>query len=274
MLPRLIKTLLGFEKKSAREKEILAHRLYRVMARLLSPLPLPLPALLRFFGSDKHTPGLHAYGPTYHALFRRWKYRRVRLLEIGIGGYGVAMGGQSLLAWQAYFPFGSIVAADIVPKPELGFGRARIRTLDQSSEADLARLRREEAPFHIIIDDGSHLNAHQVFTFGQLWDALRDDGVYVVEDVQTSFWSGTVEGVAWDGARIGDPAFHGTCVGYFLELTKYVNHAEFQYPADADPVLLAIARRVKRIAFEHNLIVIEKGDNTAASNAALPDRSA
>ena len=59
-----------------------------------------------------------------------------------------------------------------------------------------------------------------------------------------------------------------------LELAKTVNHAEFLEPADADPALLAIARQVKRIAFEHNLIVIEKGDNTAASNAALPSRSA
>lgn len=268
MIGRLVKALLGWERKSNSEKDLIAHRWGRRAARLLAPLPVPLWMLLRAFGSDKHRPGSHAYGHTYGALFRRWKYRRVRLLEIGIGGYGGSLGGQSLLAWRAYFPFGAIVAADIVPKQILAGRGVRVHTLDQSSPAALAALCQAEAPFDIVIDDGSHLNAHQILTFRHLWDALKEGGVYIVEDVQTSFWSGTVNGIAWDGARIGDPAFPAVCVGYFLELAKYVNHAEFSRGETVDPALLAIGRQVRRISFEHNLIVVEKGDNTAASNIA------
>lgn len=266
MLGRLVKTLMGWEEKPNIEKDLIAHKWARMAARIISPLPIPLWTLLRAFGSDKHQPGLHSYGHTYDALFRRWKYRRVTLLEIGIGGYGGSMGGQSLLAWQAYFPFGAIVAADIVPKQALTGGSARVHTVDQSSAADLAALRAAEGPFDIIIDDGSHMNAHQIFTFQEMWGALRDGGVYIVEDVQTSFWPGTVNGVAWDGAFIDDAAFRGVCAGYFLELAKYVNHAEFMRTAGVDAALLAIGKQVRRICFEHNIIVIEKGDNEEVSN--------
>ena len=274
MIASLVKALLGWERKTEREKYLVAYRASCRVGRAASLLPIPLWLLFRWFRSDKHMPGWHSYGHTYGALFRRWKYRRVRLLEIGIGGYGESLGGRSLLAWQAFFPFGTIVAADIVPKQVLGGGRLRVRQLDQSSAVDLAALCREEGPFDIIVDDGSHLNAHQILTFERIWSALRDGGVYVIEDVQTSFWPGRVGLMEWDGARIGDPGFRGTCYGYFLELAKYVNHAEFLDRTGVDERLVALGRQITRIAFEHNLIVLWKGDNTEASTfVRRPERN-
>jgi hypothetical protein len=82
-----------------------------------------------------------------------------------------------------------------VPKQALGGRRRRVRQLDQSWAEDLAELCRQEAPFDIIIDDGSHLSAHQIATFEHLYGALREGGVYVVEDVQTPFWPGRVAGM-------------------------------------------------------------------------------
>ena len=274
MISRSVKALLGWERRTKREKDVLAHRLRRAVARAISLLPVPLWVLLRAFGSDKHRPGLHGYGFTYHALFRPLKYRRIKLLEIGIGGYGTSLGGQSLLAWQAFFPFGDIVAADIAPKRELTGGRAHIRVLDQSSAEDLTVLCAADGPFDIAIDDGSHMNAHQIFTFQHLWDSVKDGGIYVVEDIQTSFWAGEVDGVHWDGAPIDDPAFSRTCAGYFLELAKYTSHAEFLDLSHADPALLAIGRTVREIAFSHNLIVIRKGANDGGSPLAKAHRAA
>jgi hypothetical protein len=265
VIKRLVQAVIGWDGKTERQKYLLNYRLSSILAQAISMLPLPMGRLFFMFGSDKHMPGWHSYGRTYSALFRRWKYRPVKLLEIGIGGYRGSLGGRSLLAWQAFFPFGTIVGADIVPKQELvGRGR-RIVQLDQSSPADLAALCAHEAPFDIIIDDGSHFSAHQILTFQQLWGAVKDGGVYVVEDVQTSFWSGVVAGVNWDGADINDPAFSQTCYGYFLELAKYLNHAEFRPTASADPSRQALAKHVKQIAFEHNLIIVLKGENREIS---------
>jgi hypothetical protein len=260
-----IKAVVGWDGKTEREKYLFNYWLSSALAHIISVLPLPMWRLFRMFGSDKDAVGWHSYGNTYGALFRRWKYRPIKLLEIGIGGYRGSLGGRSLLAWQAFFPFGTIVAGDIVPKLELSGARRRIVQLDQSSAADLDALCAREAPFDIIIDDGSHFSAHQIFTFQQIWGSLKDGGLYVVEDVQTSFWPGVVAKVEWDGADIGDAAFGQTCYGYFLELAKYVNQAEFRPSAKTDPELLKFGRQVKRIAFEHNLIILLKGDNNETS---------
>lgn len=265
VIKRLIQSLIGWDGMSAAEQYLWKYRLAGRIAALLAPLPLPLHTLLRAYGSDKQMPGWHSYGRTYEALFRRWKYRRTTLLEIGIGGYRDSPGGRSLLAWRAYFPFGRIIGCDIVPKEMLAGGRCRIHRIDQSSADDLAMLRRQEGPFDIIIDDGSHFSRHQIFTFRTLFDALRDDGIYVVEDVQTSFWPGKVGAVEWDGAALGDPAFAQTCYGWFLDLAAYLNHAEFFDHDGLDAEKLALARQIRRIAFEHNLIIVWKGANRDVS---------
>lgn len=268
MIARVVKRLLNWDSKTEEEKYLFKFRLAGAAGRVLSPFPVPLWWLLRLYGCDKQRPGWHNYGPTYGRLFRRWKYRPVRMLEIGIGGYSGSLGGDSLLAWGAFFPFGRIVAGDIVPKLQLTGGPRHVRQLDQSSETDLRKLCRDDGPFDIIIDDGSHFSAHQIFTFEQIFAALKDNGVYVVEDVQTSFWRGEVMGTVWDGAAISDPAFEHSCYSYFLNLAKYINHAEFIDRTNTDENLIALGRQIVRIVFEHNMIVIEKGDNTETSTLA------
>jgi hypothetical protein len=218
------------------------------------------------FGSDKEQPGQHAYGATYAALFRHLRLRRVKLLEIGI------LSGDSMLAWRAFFPRGEIVGCDIEPKHHLAGGRIRVYTTDQGSAADLDALARAEGPFDIIVDDGSHLSRHQMFSFHRLFEHLRDGGIYVIEDVQTSFWPVELVGTVWDGRPVDDPEFGGTCVGQFLALTPYLNHQEFMTLEGVDETRLALGRRIRRISFEHNLIIVEKGPNTDPSNS-LPARA-
>ncbi|MEJ0020248.1 MAG: class I SAM-dependent methyltransferase [Acetobacteraceae bacterium] len=267
-IKRLLQKSIGWDRKSDLAKELTRYRAYSLVARAIALLPIPLWVLLRASRSSKERSGWHSYGHTYEQLFRRWKYRRVKLLEVGIGGYDEALGGRSLLAWLAYFPFGTIIAGDIQPKQELAGNRRRIYQLDQSSAKDLAALCLREERFDLIIDDGSHVNAHQIFTFQQLFHALSDGGVYVVEDVQTSFWPfwpDSAGNVPWDGARIGDPSFRQTCYGYFLELTKYLNHVEFIDQHGVDESMLLLGTQITRITFEHNLIIVLKGDNSRRS---------
>ena len=265
MIGSYIKRVLNWNSKTEEEKYLFKYRLAGLFGRFLAPFPIPLWRLLRLYGCDKQRSGWHSYGRTYGRLFRHWKYRSVRMLEIGIGGYEGSLGGDSLLAWGAFFPFGTIVAADIVPKLQLTGGRRHVRQLDQSSATDLEKICREDGPFEIIIDDGSHLNAHQIFTFQRIFSALKPGGVYIVEDIQTSFWNGEVLGTIWDGAAISDPAFAGTCYAYFLNLAKYIHHAEFIDHTGIDPLLITLGREIVQIAFEHNIIIIRKDDNSDAS---------
>nr|WP_294505819.1 class I SAM-dependent methyltransferase [uncultured Rhodopila sp.] len=219
-------------------------------------MPLRLGWLLHLFGSDKQKAGEHFYGATYHAVMRPFRYRRIRLLEIGV------LGGASLLAWRAFFPRGRFIGCDIDPKDQFAIGRVATRVTDQSAPSDLKTLCDRDGPFDIIIDDGSHQNAHQIFTFYEIFDRLVADGIYILEDTQTSFWPGP-----YGGAHITEPAFAATCTGEFLELAKYLNHDEFLSRDGLNERRLAFGRKIKRIAFEHNLIIIWKGENKDGSNS-------
>src|SRR5215469_1132937 len=115
-MENFLRTLLGWRGKSETEQRALRNKidswrypLLTFVAAIFSIFPIPLRFWLRICLSDKHRPGYHLYGQTYGRLFSRFKYKRIKILEIGIGGYGDRLGGQSLNAWQGYFPFARIV---------------------------------------------------------------------------------------------------------------------------------------------------------------------
>ena len=201
-MKEFLKRILGWNKKSSLSQSLLRYKINHLRAALTCLLPIPLWRVLQNSGSDKQKRDGHSYGHTYGKYFWRFKYRPTKLLEIGIGGVAGDIGGQSLVAWRAFFPFGTIVACDIVPKYFLSTRKTRIYQTDQSSSEDLALLRDREGPFDIIIDDGSHLSAHQIFTFHEMFHSLKDGGIYIIEDVQTSFWSIDLAGTVWDGAHM------------------------------------------------------------------------
>src|SRR4051812_3519050 len=257
----MIGTLLRLAKRPKSGSQRTTYRDRYAIAGLLAPLGLPLARIFFLFGSDKQSPNEHSYGAAYAGAFGRMRLRRIKLLEIGL------LGGASLLAWRCYFPFATTIGVDIEPKFEMAGNRTRIYQGDQSSAADLDAVAAKEGPFDIIIDDGSHINAHQLFSFGHLFPHLKEGGVYVIEDVQTSYWPSEPGGPPWGGAHLHAPGFAGTCIGEFLEVAKYLNHAEFLSDEGLDPRRLALARQITRIGFEHNLIFIWKGRNEEVSNA-------
>lgn len=263
------KKVIGWDRRSWYDK---ARTLFKAKGALtigLCLIPLSASTLFRIFGSDKEQDGGHHYGRTYGNIFRKYRYRSIKFLEIGIGGYNSGVGGNSLLAWRAYFPFARLVACDIASRPGMSLWRTRIYLTDQNSGCDLDRLLHCEKNFDIVIDDGSHISDHQIFSFEHLIDSVSEDGIYVIEDIQTSFWEEKFKEVNWRGRHIDSPHFPSTCVGYFLELSKYLNHMEFSQWRNVDENLVRIARQIRRISFEHNMIVIEKGRNDSPSNFAL-----
>jgi hypothetical protein len=39
-----------------------------------------------------------------------------------------------------------------------------------------------------ILDDGSHIPEHQIMSFNILFDLVKDGGIYIIEDIETSYW--------------------------------------------------------------------------------------
>lgn len=147
----------------------------------------PLSRLAILYGTDKF--GYHDYTPNYHQMLQGWRDRPLRMLEIGVGGYGGEdRGGESLEVWRDYFAKAQITGIDIQKKTmDLG---PRVQIL-QGSQVDaefLSGTVADRGPFHIILDDGSHRNEHVVESFGLLFPTLEPGGIYIIEDVQTAFF--------------------------------------------------------------------------------------
>ena len=106
------------------------------------------------------------------------------MMEIGV------YHGGSLGMWKSYFgPRARFVGVDINPRA-LKFADDRVDIVigDQSDRAFLRTLRDRYRRIDVLLDDGGHGMEQQIVTFEELFDAVADDGVYLVEDTHTSYW--------------------------------------------------------------------------------------
>ena len=235
-------------------------RLFKRSAPLAGRLGAGLDLLAALCGTDKF--GEHEYTPVYRELMRAARRRPVRLLEIGVGGFADAPGGESLLLWASYFPRGRIYGVDLHDKTALSGGRIQVFQCSQADAPRLGALAAEHGPFDFVIDDGSHLNAHQIETFRILWPHLEDGGTYIVEDVQTSYWP------SYGGGPLGTPGYAQSAMHWFRQFADSVNLPEFLQPAPA-----GLDAGVGSIAFHHNLIVVRKDLSEHYSNAPLENEA-
>ena len=148
------------------------------------------------YNLDKNiTSGCHNYIPNYSLLFDSLRLNVKNLLEIGIGsvengqmGGIVHLGyktGNSLKCWSEYFPNSNVYGIDIYEHKELNLGKIKTFVANQSIESDLQKVINEiDNKIDIIIDDGSHIGEHQVFSFLYLNKFLSKNGIYVIEDIQ------------------------------------------------------------------------------------------
>jgi hypothetical protein len=163
----------------------------------------------------------HFYAQHYQHHFRPFKYKKVKMLEIGVGGYDSPIsGGESLRMWKTYFPFAKIFALDNFDKSFLEERRIKIFKGSQVDLKFLDEVCTAAGPFELIVDDGSHINEHVIQTFDFLFPKLKSGGIYVVEDTQTSYWESY-------GGTSNDLNREGTIYHFFKELIDSLNNEEF-----------------------------------------------
>ena len=158
--------------------------------------------------------------------------------------------------WKAYFPKADIFGLDLVDKR--AHDEARITTVagSQVDETLLLRLNRD-GPFDIVIDDGSHQNAHVIRSFQILFPLLAENGIYAVEDTQTAYWP------SFGGAAPGD-AGAPTSMNFLKGLADTLNYREFPRGEGWEPHPLG--RHIVAMHFYHNLVFVQKGPNDEPSN--------
>lgn len=219
-----------------------------------------LDLLAALCGTDKY--GAHDYTPIYDEIMARFRAEPVRLLEIGVGGYEGSLGGESLLMWAAYFPRAMLFGIDLHDKTALSRGRIKVLQCSQTDRPRLLGIAQTYGPFDFIVDDGSHVNSHQIESFRILWPFVRNRGAYIIEDVQTSYWP------AFGGGHFESREYANSAMSHFKRMVDSVNLPEFLAPAGAEAPL---DPTIGRIAFHHNLIVVTKDTAARRSNVRLDD---
>ncbi|MBS3993932.1 MAG: class I SAM-dependent methyltransferase [Bacteroidetes bacterium] len=208
--------------------------------------------------TDKY--GIHNYTPHYHSHFKHLRLKKIQLLEIGVGGYeNPLIGGNSLRMWKSYFPFAKIISLDIFNKAFLQERRIKIYQGSQIDELFLNSLIQNEGEFDIVIDDGSHINEHVIKTFEIIFPKLKNGGIYVVEDTQTSYWEG-FGGSSYEFNKTG------TIYSFFKSLIDSMNSEEFIIK---DYNKSFYDKHIVSMHFYHNMIFVYKGINNERSNKKM-----
>ena len=124
------------------------------------------------------------YFEIYDKHFSRFRGREVNILE-----FGVSHGG-SLQMWKHYFGDKTTVwGVDIEPRCKtLEEDGIKIKIGDQADKTFLKTLKDEIPRIDILIDDGGHTMEQQINTFEVLYPAIDSSGVYLCEDLHTSYF--------------------------------------------------------------------------------------
>lgn len=129
------------------------------------------------------------YFEVYDRHFARFRGTDVHVVEIGVGD------GGSLQMWKHYFGAGArIFGVDINPHcKEVEETQITVLIGDQGDRQFLNTLAARIPRIDILIDDGGHMMIDQIRTFEALFPHIADNGVYLCEDLETSYrswWGG------------------------------------------------------------------------------------
>jgi len=128
----------------------------------------------------------HHYIPIYDRYFSRFRGKEVKFLEIG-----VSMGG-SLQMWRKYLGKDAIIyGIDINLECKKYNGQsAEVRIGSQDDPGFLQSVIAEMGGVDVILDDGSHQMQHIKSSLEILFPLLNEGGIYMIEDLHTSYWRG------------------------------------------------------------------------------------
>lgn len=197
----------------------------------------------------------HHYFDIYHNHFCRFRNQPVTILEIG-----VSQGG-SLQMWKDYFgPNAKVFGLDIDPRcKELEENQIRIITGDQSNRGFLRQMRTEIGRIDIIIDDGGHAMTQQIATFEELFPFVEGTGVYLVEDLHTSYWEEFGGGYKREGS--------------FIEYAKgFIDSINAWHSRDPSLPPDNFTKSAAGIHFYDSVLVIEKKPHDSKPNVSAIGR--
>jgi hypothetical protein len=234
----------------------------------------------------------HAYHVAYAPLLAPYLHQsNVSVLEIGV------QDGKSLSLWERLFTkHGRIVAIGygsgqvaksmkleqnirtvsrsaaaskpLEPLRKNGRNDVLLYYGDQSDVSFLSAVERSLGlssgatgqKFDVIIDDGSHVPWHQIFTLEHIFDRwLADGGIYIIEDVETSYWDAQ-KSIDLFGYRFHAGAgSRGSAVEKLKQVVDVINR-KFSEDGNYSVLRGRADHRVASITFSRNCVALVKKD--------------
>lgn len=201
--------------------------------------------LEKFFFKEKHltmTKWMH-YFEAYDRFFSRYRGKDITILEIGV------FKGGSLQMWKNYFKNSNnkvkIYGIDINPDcKKLEEEDIQIFIGSQEDREFLQMVKSEIDTVDILIDDGGHTMNQQMVSFEELFDLVDDNGIYLCEDLHTSYMSKY-------GGELGGATF--------MEYTKgLIDSLHAQYSETDKLSRNKYSEKIKFITYCDSMVFIEK----------------
>jgi hypothetical protein len=182
------------------------------------------------------------YFDVYERELTRFRSHPITFLEIGI------YKGGSIPMWREYFADDStLVFVDIDPDCTIHADPGtHVEIGNQADPAFLNSLAETYGPFDVVVDDGSHINAHQIASFNCLWPHMKTQSLYLVEDCHTAYWPGFGGGYRNEAS--------------FIEFAKRKVDAMHSWYTDQDALFPfdPIAKELAGVRFYDSIVALEK----------------
>lgn len=182
------------------------------------------------------------YFDVYEPHLSKFVGKSPTVVEVGVAG------GGSLEMWLKYFGVDSkIYGIDIHPQVEDVKG-VQLIIGDQSNPEFWDQFTVDVPQIDVFIDDGSHVNSHQILTFYKVWQHLKEGGVYICEDTHTSYWNEY-------GGGLQRP-------GTFIEFAKQLIdclHTDYMRDVSPSKNFYELTKDIGQVCFYDSQVVIVKG---------------
>ena len=161
--------------------------------------------------------------------------------------------------WRSYFGPGLLhyYGVDINFLCEEVFGsmiNVDIALGDQANRTFWQEYKLTRPEFDIVIDDGGHSMEQQIVTFEELYSHVKPGGVYLIEDLATSY--DEFDASFTFGGGYKNP---GTLAEYMKDMIDHVNGHYIHSAGDAFPS--NITQSTVGVSFYDQMVILEKGQH-------------
>lgn len=195
------------------------------------------------------------YFNIYDAHFKKYRNKRITVLEFGV------FEGGSLQMWKKYFGRkASIVGVDINPKcKDLEEKGIKIYIGDQEDRKFLKTMMEEVGMVDVVIEDGGHTMKQQIHTFEEVFPFVNEGGLFLVEDLHTSYWKD------WGGGYKKK--------GTFIEYAKdIIDDLHAWHSTDKQHKINANTKTIKGMHIYDSIIVFDKGTVVEPSHKMVGEK--